>query len=264
MSGLQITANVDPVGIFGRQLSELERSQLPFATMQAINQTAFDVRQRWAEIMPRVFDRPTPLTLKAVLYRKASRQNLAADIFIRDEASKGTPPAKYLQAQVSGGSRRQKGIEKRLSAAGILPQGQFVVPGLGVKLDAFGNVPRSQLNQILSQLGAHFDPLTNQTDTSRDRRHKRELGKRGPGFTSDVFAVKQARGRLKPGVYLRANLGRLGSGVKSLLRFVDAVRYRKRYDIFQAAQTIYARRFPENFRTELGKAVASSWVRTFK
>ena len=261
---MQINADIDPKDVFGRQLSELETKQLPFATMQAINATAFDTRQRWAEIMPQVFDRPTPLTQKAVLYRKATKQNLAADVFIRDEAFKGTPPAKYLLAEVEGGQRRQKGIEKRLAAKGLLPAGNFVVPGSGAKLDAYGNVPRSTLNQILAQTNSQFDPLSNETEASRKKRHARQRGKRGPGFTSDLFAIAKARGRLKPGIYERANLGRLGSAVKSILRFVESVTYRKRYNIFDAAQKIFARRYPENFRREMDKVVASSWNRNFK
>lgn len=260
---MRINATVDVGNVLGRQLNELERTQLPFATMQAINATAFETRQRWAEVMPRIFDRPTALTLKAVLYTKATKNKLEADIFVRDEAYKGTAPAKYLQAQVMGGTRRQKGIEKRLAAQGILPAGQFAVPGLGAKLDAHGNIPRSQLNQILSQLGAQFDPLTNQTDASRKRRLGRERKKR-LGVSTDIFAIRVARGRLKPGVYERANIGRLGSQVRSLLRFVAGVSYRKRYDVFGMAAKVFDRRYPENFRTELAKAVASSWSRTFK
>ena len=261
---MKINVSVDGNNVLGRQLNELERTQLPFATMQAINQTAFDVRQRWSDIMPKIFDRPTPLTQKAVLYTKATKQKQVADIFIRDEAYKGTAPAKYLQAQVAGGPRRHKGIEKRLIAQGILPAGDFVVPGIGAKLDAYGNMPRSQLNQILSQLGAQSDALTNQTAASRKRRYGRERGKRGPGFTTDIFALKKARGRLKPGIYERANLGRLGTSVRSLLRFVSGVAYRKRYDIFGMAQSIFDRRYPDNFRDELSKAVASAWSRKFK
>lgn len=260
---MRINAAIDPGNAFGRQLNELERTQLPFATMQAINATAFDTRQRWAEVMPRIFDRPVALTLKAVLYTKATKKNLSADVLIRDEAYKGTPPAKYLQAQVMGGSRRHKGIEKRLAAQGILPAGQFVVPGLGAKLDAYGNMPRSQLNQILSQLGAQFDPLANQTDVSRKRRQGRDRKKR-LGVTTDIFAMRKARGRLKPGVYERANIGRLGSQVRSLLRFVTGVSYRKRYDVFGMATKIFARRYPDNFHAELAKAVASSWSRAVK
>ena len=45
-----ISIKVDAGDVFSRQLSDLERKQLPFATVQAINATAFDVRERWKDI----------------------------------------------------------------------------------------------------------------------------------------------------------------------------------------------------------------------
>src|SRR5690606_18049531 len=125
---MRVLAAIDEQNLFGRTLTELERDQLPFAAMRAANETGFAVRQRWAEIMPRVFDRPTPMTQRAVMVRKATKQRPHAEVFIRDEAVNGTPPAKYLLAQVEGGARRSKRVEQRLTYAGFLPKGMFVVP----------------------------------------------------------------------------------------------------------------------------------------
>jgi hypothetical protein len=254
-----ISARVDPDGSFARALSDFERRQVPFATQQAINATAFETRKEWAEAMPRVFDRPTALTTNAVLYRKATRANLTADIFIRDEAFKGTPPAKYLLAQVEGGTRRRKGLEARLGAKGLLPDGMFVVPGAGAELDNYGNIRGSTINRILSQLGARFDPLQNETDVSRGRRQRRE--KKKGDRRGDHFALRRSHGRLQPGVYQRISTG-FGSAVQSVLRFVDRVHYGKRYDIFGMAQKIYDSRFPANFRREFDKAMASARARS--
>lgn len=247
---------VDTEGLFRQALTDLERRQLPFATMQAINSTAFEVRQRWGEVMPRVFDRPTPLTTKAVLYRKATKSNLTAEIFIRDEAFKGTPPAKYLQAQVFGGNRGTKAFEKRLQSAGFLPVGWFAVPGKGAQLDAYGNLAGARMNRILSQLGARFDPLQNETDVSRGRRRKREARK----HRGDYVPIRQRRGRLAPGIYQRVTTG-FGSTLVSVLRFVERVRYRPRYNIHDMARKVYARRFPDIFKRELAEAVASAKAR---
>lgn len=251
---------VDGGNVVSRQFSELERTQLPFATATAINATAFDTRQRWAEVMPRIFDRPTALTRQAVLYTKASKGNLAAEVFIRDESFKGTPPAKYLEAQVMGGSRRTKGIERQLTARGILPAGMFVVPGQGAKLDQHGNLPRSQLNQIKSQLGIQGDALSNESPASRGRRLKRNAKKGVRG--GNYFAVKQREGGLAAGVYERVVTG-FGSALRSVLHFVRSVRYRRRYPIFQMAQTIFDRRYPANFNKALATAVASAWSKAF-
>lgn len=255
-----LRVSVDPSHQLSRQFTDLERTQLPFATQRAINATAFETRQRWSEIMPRIFDRPTPLTRMAALYTQATKSNLTAEIFIRDEAFKGTPPAKYLEAQVMGGVRRHKGVERQLSAVGILPSGWFVVPGRGARLDQYGNLPRSQLNQIKSQIGAQGDPLANETEVSRGRRLKRNAkkGVRGGNF----FALRQPRGRLARGVYERVVTG-FGSALRSVLYFVRSVTYQPRYRIFNLAETIFDRRYPANFNRELVKAVATAWGRAF-
>jgi hypothetical protein len=251
-----IKVEVDEKGIFGRNLTDLEKRQIPFATVLAINDTSFQVREQWNKAMPLVFDRPTPLTRNAVLYRKATKANLAADVFLRDEATKGTPPAKYLLTEVEGGPRRQKRSERWLQSRGLMDSGRFAVPGAAAKLDQYGNVKGSEFTRILSFLQAHPDKLSRATDVSRHRRIRKEIKRQG--FTTDVFALKKARGKLQPGVYQRFDLGRLGSAVRPILRFVDRVTYRKRYDIFGIARKAFNDRFPQNFRNALERAMATA------
>ena len=95
MSVMQIEVDADDM--LGRQFSELEKKNLDFAIVQASNKTAFEVRESWKRAAVKMFDRPTPLTVNAALFRKATKQKLYAEIFIRDDVSKGTPPAQYLR-----------------------------------------------------------------------------------------------------------------------------------------------------------------------
>ncbi|MEN5117503.1 hypothetical protein ABE488_09245 [Luteimonas sp. TWI662] len=250
-----IKTEVDPGDVFGRAFTELEQKNLLFATVQAVNATAFATRERWAELMPRVFDRPTALTLRAPLYRKATKQRPYAEVFLRDEAHKGTPPAKYLLAQVGGGGRRMKRSEAALRAAGVLPAGMFTVPGRGAQLDAFGNVPGKQITAILSAVRAQSDQYQNATDASRGRRRAKKKRRGG-----EYFALGRQRGNLRPGVYERIDTG-FGSGVRSVLFFVTSVTYRPRYDVFGAAQAIFDKQLPFHFTRELDKAVATSKFR---
>jgi len=242
---------VDADNMLGRQFSELERQNLGFAVMQACNATAFEIRQSWARSAGRIFDRPTTMTLRAAQYRKATRQKLYAEIYLRDEASNGTPPAKYLQAQVDGGQRRKKGFEVLLQQKGAMPAGMFAVAGKGTQLDRFGNVKAGQVSKILSQLGARQDGYQNETDASRGRRRSR--GRRG----GEYFALQQRRGRLVPGVYERIDTG-FGSAVRSVFIFTQGARYRPRYNIFALAQREWNRLMPFFFNRELEKAMQSS------
>lgn len=271
MSILRI--EVDQNNILARQFTELERKNLPFAAMQAANATAWEIRQLWARAAQRDFDRPTRLTTGAAQYRKAGQKggginkdgsfrhastgSLYAEIYIRDEAFKGTPPAKYLLPQVQGGNRRLKGMEVLLQAKGAMPQGMFAVPGQGAPLDVHGNVRSGVVRQVISQLqaGGERGYDSNETDASRKRRKARRSNSRG-----DFFALKQRRGRLLPGIYERFKFG--GTSVlRSIFVFVRDVRYTRRYDIFGLAERQFPKLMPFFFERELKKALESSKYR---
>jgi hypothetical protein len=253
-----IKIQVDADDMLNRHFTEIEQKNLPFAVMQAVNATAFGVREAWKKEAPRVFDNPVPLTVNAAQYRKATKNKLYAEVFLRDEATNGTAPAKYLLPQVEGGTRRKKGLEVLLQAKGVMPAGMFAVPGKGAQLDANGNIQKGQINKILSQLGARNDALQNETDTSRDRRRKRaaKKGERGGEF----FAIQKPRGRMLPGIYERLRTG-FGSGVRSLLIFVNRTSYTPRYNIFAYAQRTWDKLMPFHFQRELEKAVQTSKFR---
>jgi len=256
---------VDADNMLARQFTELEQKNLPFAVIQACNATAVEIRDVWARNADRVFDRPVPLTRRAVLYRKAgnlgglqrdgftSTSRNYAEVFIRDEASNGTPPAKYLIRQVDGGTRRKKGFEILLQQKGAMPAGMFAVAGEGAPLDRFGNVRAGQVSKILSQMGARQDPLQNQTDASVKRRGRRKRG-------GDYFALHQKRGRLLPGIYERIGFA-FGSAVRSIFIFTRGASYKPRYNIFALAQRAWDKLMPFHFNRELAKALESSKYR---
>ena len=257
-----VKIEVDADNAMARQFTELELKNLPFAARQAVNQTAFATRQRWAEVIPRVFDRPTPLTQKGVLYDKATAATPYAVVYIKDEALNGNPPAKYLLPQVEGGTRRKKGVEVLLQQKGAMPAGMFAVPGKGAPLDAYGNVPSKMVQQVLSQLGARNDKYQNETATSRKRRRRRG--------GHDYFAISSKRGNLLPGIYRRREMAAGDSArraigarsrIDSIFIFVRSVTYRPRYHIFDMVQKIYDRLLPFYFERELKKAVETSKFR---
>ena len=248
MSFVRIAVDAD--NMLGRQFSEIERKNLPFAVMQACNATAFEIRQVWARTAPRAFDRPVPLTSRAAQYRKATRAKLFAEVYLRDEAVGGTPPAKYLLAQVEGGQRRKKGFEILLQQKGAMPPGMFAIAGEGAKLDRYGNVSAGQVSKILSQLGARQDKYQNSTEASAKRRGRRKRG-------GEYFALQQRRGRLLPGIYERVGFA-FGSAVRSIFIFTSQANYSPRYNIFALAQRQWDVLMPFYFNRELAKALETS------
>jgi hypothetical protein len=184
------------------------------------------------------------------MYRKATKAQPYAEIYIRDEAFKGTPPAKYLLTEVEGGQRRRKGFERLLQSRGLLSPTQFAVMGRGAQANQFGNVPAGQVTKILSQLGAQRDRYQNQTDVSKQRRRRRKDNRDG-----EYFVITRRRGALRPGIYER--IGR-GSGVRSIFIFTNTAGYSPRYDIFGMAEDTWKRLMPFFLKRELEKAMETA------
>lgn len=230
-------------------MTDIERRRLPDIVLRSLNDAAFEVRAEWKAEIPSVFDRPTPFTLNAPLYRKATRDKLEAEVYIRDDATKGTPPSEYLRAEVFGGNRKRKRSEVSLARALDFPA--YFIPG-DVTRDSFGNIRRGTITKILSQLRASADPTQRETDLRRGRRLRRQQRRGGGG---SYFTVPVRRGQLRPGVvYERIESG-FGSAVRPILIGVRTPpRYRKRYDVFALAQSMFARRFSSLFRARLSIA----------
>lgn len=173
-----------------RFLSELEKRQKPFATTLAMTRTAQRGKTVATKQIPKVFDRPARMTRNAVMFTPATKSRQYSTVFIRDEATKGTAPIKYLAPHIYGGARRLKRYERALQAAGILPQGYFTVPGDGAKLNKFGNITAGVITKILSQLRASPDPMQNRP--ARRRSAQYFIGKRR---RSHPFGILQRKGR---------------------------------------------------------------------
>ncbi len=125
--------------------------------------------------MNQAFDKPTPYTLSSVYIKSATPENMVAEIFIKDDATKGTPPAKYLGPQVFGGARQQKRSEKLLARMGVIESGEVLVPWKA-PLNAFGNVSPGIIQRVLSGLQAQQDPYQQSPEAGQG--YKGTRGKR--------------------------------------------------------------------------------------
>jgi hypothetical protein len=186
-----------------------------------------DMRQQ----LGRVFDRPTPYTINSLFIQPAKADRLVSTVKFKDDlAGSGTPATNYLMPQVVGGQRRTKRFEQAMVAAGHMPQGYYAVPGPGATLDAYGNVSRGQIVQILSQLritmtsgftrNMPFDP------------RKQVTAQRRAGGRFFVIKPTGKAGGPPPGVYQREFIGR---NVTPVLIFVRRVAYQPRFDFDRMA-----------------------------
>ena len=231
---------VDVTGVESLQ-RDIERAgkQLPFALALALTRTAEMVKLEESKEMQRVFRSPTPYTLDALYLKRATKTRLEAEVWVKDASAKGTPATKYLLPEVYGGARNVKRFEALMRARGYMSANEYVVPAEGAQLDAFGNLNRGQLQKILSQLQASFDPLQRETATSRKRKARRRT--RGGRY---FIGGAPGRGQhLARGVWERLTTG-FGSGVRPVLLFVRQPRYVPRFKFFEVAQRVVNDQLP--------------------
>jgi hypothetical protein len=224
------------------ELTDIERNQIPFATVLALTETAKLIKARLEGEMTTVFDRPTPYTLDSLRLIPATKQKLEARVWIKDEADGAAPATKWLTPEVYGGDRNHKRSEGLLRARGILPDGKFIVPGKGMKLDSYGNIGRGQLQKILSGLGAQGDRLQNSTDS-----------KRSAGNRSRFFVLK--RGRQAIGIAERTGTKR--SDIQILIAFISKPGYAKTLDFFGIGEREAQAQLPIQFERAFDKALAT-------
>lgn len=202
----------------------------------------------------RVFDRPTPYALNSTYVKAATKSNIVAELGIKERgASKGAPLERVLGPEIYGGGRGQKGFERMLQRAGVLPAGWLVVPAAAARLDGNGNVVRGQLEQILAALQV-------QRSAGQGRRATRGRASASSRRTVDYFVLQAAQRGLKPGIYLKRQFAH-GSAIKPVFLFVRNATYRERLKFFDTSRKTVAETFEGVFASEMAKAMGGAGPR---
>jgi hypothetical protein len=210
------------------------RQDHPFAVAYGLTKTAQDIKVAEIDVMKNVFDRPTRFTLNALFVKPATKTDLTAVVEFK-EGFGSVPAWRYLGPQVAGGSRSTKSGERRLIEAGIMKSSEVIVPGQGIKRDAYGNVPGSIMNRILSDLGARADKAQNTTAKSRKRNAGRNRGRYLVLRPGGVQGWPRSDRDVHPGIYHQPAGGR---GIIPVLMFVAHPRYQKRFPFYEVAQRV--------------------------
>jgi hypothetical protein len=157
---------------------------------QALDATAFDVREGLQDEMKRVFNNPTRFTLNSLKVNKTENHNMEANVWLK-KPERMTDH--YLLPQIIGGVRKTKGFERALGDTRLFP-------AKGLKLNKHGNMTRGMREQILSALGyaeRHQGYQANRTKKSAKRNRKRQR--------RYVYLFKSS-GKI-PGIYQRVGKG---------------------------------------------------------
>lgn len=238
-----------------KKIGQMDK-QIAFGTRVAVTRTAHAVGQAERTEIDRVFDRPSSFTRRGVLVVPVkvagNGRQFVAVVKLRDEASGGTAPSKYLQAQIEGGPRRLKGFEKQLGRSGMseIAAGKFAVPGKGAKLDRYGNISQGTLIQILSALGLAEHKAGFQAN--RTERSAKRKGKRVRHF----FMGRAGRGHRTLAVWERYGAGQ--RQIKPVIAIVEQPKYAKRFKFFEVAEKTIEREWPGQFERAISEALATA------
>ncbi|WP_010490757.1 hypothetical protein [Pseudomonas sp. S9] len=225
-------------------LSSLGEGLAARALADALNHTANQARLALRAEMADVFDRPTPFTLNAIRILNAKPNTLEAAVWVKDEkdnASKGFAPEDWVAPQVFGGPRAEKKSESLLRAKRILPAGKFIAPAAGARLDAYGNISRGQMQQILSGLIALEGSAGYTANASNSWRSIKK------GHEQAYFVMR--RGKTPIGIAERR-----GKTVQMVLAFVSQPQYRRRLDFHGVVE----RTADANLETNVDKAITNA------
>lgn len=250
-----------------------QASRLGFASMLAANDTARDVRDGLQRSMPSAFDRPRPVTVRAVRYRPASRDQAKAGQGIEaivDLSDAIYDAERVLAPHVNSGARALKAAERRLRGIGAMSPSEWLVPSTaalaGRHADAYGNIKGTFIRSLLGYFQAFTEAGYN-GNTGRDARARIErrgtnrkgqarIGGvayfivRGRDQAADIELVtgKRSRGprHLHPGIW--AKRGTHGADLEPVFLFVRQPRYRQRWQFFAIADNIASRSFERNLQ----------------
>lgn len=240
-------------------LNNISRRQVPFASLLALNRTAFDIQGAEKRELKDSFPTVTPYILGSVRVTKATKEKPASEVGIEDYST-GVDPRKVLRAEILGGQRRLKAFEVALRSVGVLPDDAYTVPGEGAELDIYGNLKSGQIVQILQYF----------------RTIKDELHVKGRGFRTNISDAGKARLRKgtksRPGIYYFA--GRPGNNSRSpegiwkvftatrkvvpILIFVRHALYEPAYDFADTAERTAREKFEDHFQTALAQALSTA------
>ncbi len=232
--------------------------QMPYATAVALTKTAKQGKEEIERQLPSLIDRPTPWTMKGFRLYPATKQKLLAEVDFRAAMGSGTSARDYLSPLVYGGQRKLKAFERSLAGTGLLPTGYGAVPGSAAKLDAYGNMSRGQIVQILSYFKA-FGEQGYSANMKDKRRQAMAKGNDRKGIRGVAYFVgRPAHSRLPLGVWQRVSFGAAGTAIKPVLIFVSRPTYRAQLDVPGIAKRVIAENFERNLKQAVDQALRTA------
>ena len=245
-----LTIKIEGLAEVRQQLQEFSDRRFRAAVATSLTRAAKDIKESWQLQITNRIDRPVARTQSATMFVSANAQTIRSEVRVKDLMS-GTPPATYLNPQERAGSRRVKKFELALQATGAMPRGYVLVPGRGAQLDGYGNVSRSQIIAVITQLGTDYSPGYARVIPKTVAGRLAAMARRGKSYVA-VQPGEAAAAKVSPGIYEKQ-----GAALRAVFVFKRSVSYRKRLDLERKA----AKEAPDIIAKEFRRAVAESFAR---
>lgn len=237
------------------QLQKLKSGQIQRVLRNAVNNSAENVREGIKDLLPRIFHRPVAYTMNSMFVKKSYTNTIGAIIGFKDWADHGTPAVKYLQAQVYGGTRRQKGAEALLSNKGKIGYGQIMTPAKKFQ-DSHGNARKGEINKLIAalQIGREAGYVSNARRPNKgDKR-----GSWGEFFISDKINGKLT---IYKRVGKKAKTGmKLPRGYTPFAYITTSPNYSIRFHYHEEAKRIFDRVYLHNFEAALEQSLKRNGI----
>jgi hypothetical protein len=204
-----------------RRMQDISSRQAPFAMALAMTKTVRQAKQAEDAHILSVFDQPTSFTKRAVAFEGATKRNLQARVFVKNDQ------AKYLAAQATGGARKFKPFEEQFAGT---DGPQIALPGSGVQLNQFGNLSKAKIKRIAQDLSSS-------------------------GQAKRFFKGKPKGQDLPAGIYARTNNNKQ---LTPLLVFANAAVYQKRFNFSELARSTITAQFESNLTSAWADAMRTS------
>lgn len=122
-------------------MSDIQKKQIPFATMLALNDTAFALQKTYKAQTVQKFDKPTKFTQTGFAVQKAKKSDLTALVFVTKKRED------YMKLEIDGGVRHPKNKS-------IIVPNKNNSSGLG-KYES-GNLTKGAVSKINKQKAKYF------------------------------------------------------------------------------------------------------------
>lgn len=198
------------------------RGNLKFGTSLGINRSAQKAKLYEQKEMRSKFSSPKPFTINSVFIKPSNKRQpvIHAVVGLKDQITKGTPAAEYLEAQIEGGSRNLKPFETMMKLKGGLRKFR---PAKGEKLNRYGNMAKARVKKIA-----------------------KNVNKKGSKFFSRVEAGYSI-------IYQKH--GRGARKIKPVMIETGGNNYRKLFDFYKTGR----KALDQNFSAEMHKAMIQAF-----